>query len=977
MSGPGDASDSQRRGFLPQLLRGLGISTDLRQRESILLTLALPDQWPPSRLASVIAAIVARSPQQQERLEEELKRRLTPAAPVELPTAPESPVPDPPPEPPHASELSERSLGRLGALRKAVAALPKTLFWVKIGSVALVALAVVKELFPYLIVVLRYPGPPVKYLASLANNLSWVALAAMAILLILYLIISVAAAFSRYRQAQRRVVRPPKTIRPGPTYFQTNRIAEHMAPPWIERPAMLGISRAVPFVQEGVDRRRLDSLATVAATAREGGLPTLVYHPRKLTAHVLVLDDLDSAARGWSDLPKQVFNTLLRTGIDTGLGSFRGVPDVIVLPNGSRTDLATLLRQNQRVLLVSDGAMLCESARAKKLLCRIGAARRAAWLDERERQFWHRFDSHLGIPGLPVWPGTAEGIQSALASLAELQSGITATETAQERWRPPTGSPLAARTAHLLGSAAMWAAACAMIQPIGLPLAQYLREKFFQHLQPITFGRLVALEGSRLTQSGLYFAPPVLRLLRQEFRLRTPQKLSNEILQAIRKALEKNDPGLTGTPLQDAYDWHRAKFLLDQDLESALPELLRLRQSELAPAIQTELRERVRLPHADAPDDAIVLLRNPIRITKLHQVMKEYDAPIAGQFINPWRLLKRTQITELPVPAVAVTLVRGVPVALLEDQSILYSDRSGRFPIDTGQLAGRHGLVQLAISHNRLLAAIVSQESRRVGVYNLGPADASPEGASPLPQIASWPLKDQVTGLTWAPDRPSLVIVTPVDVAIFDFTHPPEADAAIGPFAQYHDDSAKFAGVSFSRNSKTMLIGNDSKLLRFQPFENRRPGVRIAKEATIYLDCQEEETDLVRIEGVAAGDDDGWPSAVAGAGLVQVIRRHLPREDPRPAHGSRTRDGPWRVPPGRITAVDLVENGQTVAVLVDGRLAIRHGGTGVDLLVEDQPDQNHHAALAVSMRAAFLWGPERRSITRHGFDSEAGGSGNI
>ena len=632
------------------------------------------------------------------------------------------------------------------------------------------------------------------------------------------------------------------------------------------------------------------------------------------------------------------------------------------MPDGSRADLSTLLRLDERLLLVSDGAMLGEATRAQAVLRRIGAARRAVWIDEREQRFWHRFDPHRGIPGLPVWPGTAEGIQAALACLGMLTNGGPAAGMAEDSRRPLYGATLATQTAQLLGSASMWAASCAIIQPISPALAQHVRHRFFPHLPPIAFGRLVALEGSRLTQSGLSFGPAVLRYLRQEFALRLDEKRRDEMLQAIRTVVEESDPGLAGTPLQDAYAWHRAQFLLDQDLDEALPELLDLRQTALAPAIQSEL-QRVRLPHAEAPEGATLLLRNPSGISQLHQVAKAYDAPIAGEFVDPWRLLERTSVMELPAPGMAACQDLDVAAVLLVDGTIVLADRRRSHTSD--KVPGRG--VRLAISHDRTLAAVTYRDSGFLGVYSV-PANVSgtpvPGSDPPVRSVASTEVDGQVTGLGWFQAARFVAIVASRSVSIFDLTRPPEIDTSLTLFAGLREETATFAGLCISPDGRTMLVGNGSELLRFQPFSSPMSGDDLGTKPRSPLESREATgTDLVRIEAIAVGDEEGaWPVAVAGSGLVQVIRK------------DGTRDGPWPLPGKQVASVELVDEGRTVAVLVEERLVILHARTGLDLLMDEGAEQRAHAALAASMRTAFLWGPERRSITRHGFDNATEGA---
>ena len=314
MPEPVDANASSALEFLPTLLRSLGIPADLRQRESIQLALSLPGAWTPRRRAVVIAAILGRSARQHERLEEELTRWLTPAAP-EMGRALATAVS--PEEAEAASDAArEKPPSLRGAFTDAVRERPRRLFWIGIAVAVLAGLIVTVSLVGGVIGAFLFPFLPKVDLTALREYVLWALAAAITLLPVFYLCDRIGAALRLYRRTKRGALLRPVALKPGRTYFPTGQIAAQIAPAWFGRSAILAIARAVPLAPEGVDRRRLSPAATVARTVREGGLPTLVYRPRKLTVRMLVLGDRDSGARGWSDLPQRLCDILGRTGIE-------------------------------------------------------------------------------------------------------------------------------------------------------------------------------------------------------------------------------------------------------------------------------------------------------------------------------------------------------------------------------------------------------------------------------------------------------------------------------------------------------------------------------------------------------------------------------------------------------------------------------------------------------------------------------------
>ena len=347
------------------------------------------------------------------------------------------------------------------------------------------------------------------------NILIWI-LGGLAIALPLGWVIEVAGrALPIFRKKLRRPVLVTSLgDQTGVAWFAPEAVGQHALLRLFNRRQALSMGRAGPFRAGSLDSPAFDPQRSVQATVTSG-VPALRFVPAREPWPVLVLDDVESGARGWSEMPRAIRDTLASTGLDVGIAAFYGLPDRFQLEDGTRLDVEGLLRLETLVLFVSDGAALGDAPESIRLLERLAVTRRAAWLDERETRFWHPADTQFTVSGLPAWPATAHGVDQALRCLGGER--LASPRPARRAMRGPSSTAPSAILARGLGYALPWAAACAMIQPVSPGLGALLRARFFAHIEPIAFGRMVKLPGSQLTQSGLRFGQDLLDPLRREF----------------------------------------------------------------------------------------------------------------------------------------------------------------------------------------------------------------------------------------------------------------------------------------------------------------------------------------------------------------------------------------------------------------------------------------------------------------------------
>ena len=509
------------------------------------------------------------------------------------------------------------------------------------------------------------------------NILIWI-LGGAAIALPLGWVIEVAGrALPIFRQKLRRSISVAALRdQSGVAWFAPEAVGRDALLRLFDRRQALAMGRAGPFRTGSLNSPAFDPQRSVCATVTSG-VPALRFVPAREPWPVLVLEDAESGARGWSEMPRAIRDTLASTGLDVSIAAFYGTPDRFQLEDGTRLDVEGLLRLETLVLLVSDGATLGDGPVSARILERLATTRRVAWLDERETRFWNPADTQFTIPGLAVWPASADGVDQALRYLGG--EPLAPPRPPRRPMRPPSSTALSAILNRGLGYALPWAAACAMIQPVSPGLASLLRARFFPYVEPIAFGRLLNLPGSRLTQSGLRFGLDLLDPLRREFAASNDPDRCDEILLRIRDEIECKEP--QRGPAHDAWRWYRARFLMDQSFGEAVNDLVDLRNSALGGAIAEELG-RVRLPDAamaGEPDGTIRLLRNPAPadVAGLVRLAKVYEVRPAGTDIEVWRILPgQHDPVALPRAGVVAAISAGAAAdrflaVLLDDGAVL------------------------------------------------------------------------------------------------------------------------------------------------------------------------------------------------------------------------------------------------------------------------------------------------------------------
>jgi len=359
----------------------------------------------------------------------------------------------------------------------------------------------------------------------------------------------------RHRRRGRLEPDPLPPVRGGPGWqpLPAARGSDTLLTPARERRAMTW--RIARFTAD--DRtRRVDERATVAVTARAGGLVRVCYRHAKYPREVWLLRDTHCQSPELAALVEELGGSLRRGGLGVRIGGFAGTPDRLWWGPGDPFTLAAEDGRRDQVLvaILTDGAGLLRAL--------ASPARRAPVARQ--------------LRNLARWPRVAVVDFSGGGALARALApwrlrplaprDLTAWLGADPETAPAAAPGAGPRPLH--GDLVLWAGACALV-PDGCdaPAAQRLRTRLGLALDPWRIGDLRRhADGDALVWHG-----PARR------------RLVNALLRA------GTDPGdgrlLRDAPAQQAIDWWIGYF-------EAARKAQRDRQNPLLPWADTEPERR-------------------------------------------------------------------------------------------------------------------------------------------------------------------------------------------------------------------------------------------------------------------------------------------------------------------------------------------------------------------------------------------------
>lgn len=402
--------------------------------------------------------------------------------------------------------------------------------------------------------------------------------------------------------------------------------------------------RSISYLdQEGLDRaargfkylfeegrsKRLDLDASVEATSRGGGLPTLIYEAPRQLRSVYILEDAYAEPLVWNQSATELAEGLARRGVRVHFGRFLGVPNRFWTPDGEALTLADLdsSAKVSLFLLFSDGKQL-NRWRDGDILRAVARWPLAAWMDLRAPLYWDESADLVADYRIPVLPATAPGVQLALETLLlGKPAGPMSVGGGRRGIKAAPPGQTSAYVEWVLGEALPWAQACSMMQPLPLGLADRLRRKFASKLPPERVETLFRLPGSTWDAAGLRFSAEVLAALRAGFSsLRAPE-WQEQVLSYIVGQIRAVEPEEYDSLRHLAWEWVLERVRLELDPDAALPNIGRLLLTPLADHIGAEF-SRLGPPGETTPSSASLI---PLRLLPATREAKRILLRLAPQ----------------------------------------------------------------------------------------------------------------------------------------------------------------------------------------------------------------------------------------------------------------------------------------------------------------------------------------------------------
>ncbi|WP_420645044.1 hypothetical protein [Candidatus Leptofilum sp.] len=413
----------------------------------------------------------------------------------------------------------------------------------------------------------------------------------------------------------------------GPRHFPLGSIGGE-PPPWLDDETLDYLADTMGYFQTRWHGRNLDVPASINATLQQGGLPDLVFQRRHEIRSMLILEDLYAEATEWNRIPEELAAGMRRRGIPVIYGTFAGAPNTFTTDDGSSYHLEDFEDERRGILLLlfTDGKTFYgeDQGFALEALARWPMA---AWMELRDIRFWDESTALSTQYKLPIYPATTTGLMQVLHRFLTERGTMADYSFDAANWQPQpllTDTNLTTYLQQFLGDAYLWAADCAMIQPVTPALAQQLREKFHAQIPASRIERLWSLPFTRNNVSGIRFDENVLRVLRNSFLARRNEEDQENVLNFLNTHIEKAEPdGPNNNLAHLAWEVVKERLRLEYDRDNDLKRLEELASTPLRQMVLNSLDgygyTPETIPLRVQPNNLVALYRQSVRLKDNNQ----------------------------------------------------------------------------------------------------------------------------------------------------------------------------------------------------------------------------------------------------------------------------------------------------------------------------------------------------------------------
>jgi hypothetical protein len=279
------------------------------------------------------------------------------------------------------------------------------------------------------------PSPPQTVPKTLSETLSvtppadWQAPASVAALLVIAIVLY---SLSLWRWRRIPQDQAPPWDPNGPRTFRAGAIGGTPAP-WLDADTLDRLADALGYFQSEEASAMLNVTASIEATGQHGGIPSLVFRPRKQLRRVLILEDTLAQATAWNPVARELAAGLAQRGVPVVFGTWQGSLYQFRTPEGTLIQLDDLedARHGYVVLLFSDSKSL-HPQRDTFVLESLTRWPMVAWMELREPRSWDESTALVARYSLPIYPATRQGLLQALGRFLTERSARDDT-----RYHPP------------------------------------------------------------------------------------------------------------------------------------------------------------------------------------------------------------------------------------------------------------------------------------------------------------------------------------------------------------------------------------------------------------------------------------------------------------------------------------------------------------------------------------------------------------
>jgi len=312
---------------------------------------------------------------------------------------------------------------------------------------------------------------------------------------------------------------------------------------WLDEETIAFLADSMGYFKSDYSGHRINIASSMKATIKLGGIPTCEYDRRKMIRTLIILEDQYAEAIHWNPVSRELSKGMIRHGIPTIYGKFRGSPEKFVNQAGSLCFLNDFSDYRHGILLFvfTDGKVF-QNLKNQFFLETIAHWPMLAWMELRGERFWDESTKIAQKNKIPVFPANKNGIVDAITYFLT-EKGPNLKEVSISGCLPVYSSYVPESTiSNLLGETLNWAQDCSIIQPVTPELAHKIRQHFYPELSENQIECLYALPNTIVTGSGLKFSNNILKILCQGYYRRRKPHEQKELVDFILSQLDKAKP---------------------------------------------------------------------------------------------------------------------------------------------------------------------------------------------------------------------------------------------------------------------------------------------------------------------------------------------------------------------------------------------------------------------------------------------------